>query len=360
MSLATLAKAARNLVSRMEIDANHLLRREFVPPARDMLYIETSGACNLKCRFCAYVKKHSPKVVMPDALFFDCIEQALAMGYRRFDLTPCTGDVFMDRHLFRKLAFLETCPGVGSYQFFTNFTIPSPQSVERLLRLQRLRHLTVSIYGHDLASFIAITQSTEKIYRRLLANLETLLARLGERRFELAIGFRSTRDAPRGAASDLLQLLEQFRQAGVPVNTTRVYNNWGGSITQQDVKGLAIDITGDDEVYKRGACAVLLTGVQVTANGVVNGCACRDVDATLRIGDLNEQPLREILSTRNETYMNLIAEQQRGEFRPICRSCDFYRSIYHKRSHDRRERTPLQTLDEFKAHLDDASGPEVR
>ena len=87
------------------------------------------------------------------------------------------------------------------------------------------------------------------------------------------------------------------------------------------------------------------------ATGIVNGCACRDVDATLRIGDLNEKPLREILSTQNQAWMDLIAEQQRGEFRPVCRSCDFYKSIYHARSKYRKEGLPLQTLEEFKAGL---------
>ena len=83
------------------------------------------------------------------------------------------------------------------------------------------------------------------------------------------------------------------------------------------------------------------------ATGIVNGCACRDVDVTLRIGDLNETPLAEILSLENEAYMELIEEQQAGNFRPICESCDFYKSIYHMRSTYRKQDTELQTLKEF-------------
>ena len=114
-------------------------------------------------------------------------------------------------------------------------------------------------------------------------------------------------------------------------------------------------IPSADATYKKGACALLLTAVQVMATGIVNGCACRDVDATLRIGDLNETPLREILSAKNQAYMELIDEQQRGEFRTVCRSCDYYKSIYHRRSNYRKERMPLQTLEEFKGHLDAAA-----
>jgi hypothetical protein len=88
------------------------------------------------------------------------------------------------------------------------------------------------------------------------------------------------------------------------------------------------------------------------ATGIVNGCACRDVDATLRIGDINETPLRGILSTRNQAYMQLIEEQQRGEFRPVCRSCDFYKSIYHMRVGYLRNRMATQSLGQFKTQLD--------
>ena len=226
-NLAVLANAVRDFTNRLEINANQFLGRELIPNRPDLLHVETSSACNLKCRFCAYVKKQSPKVSMPDSFFFDCVRQAVDMGFRRFELTPCTEDDFMDRSLFNKLEFLERHPEVQGYEFFTNFTIPKPKAVERLIGLEKLRHMTISVYGHDLDSFVAIAQSTPNVYRRLIANLETLLPLLDRRRFGLEIGFRSTRDVPSDARSDLLQLLERFKAARIPVRTSRVYNNWG-------------------------------------------------------------------------------------------------------------------------------------
>jgi hypothetical protein len=61
--------------------------------------------------------------------------------------------------------------------------------------------------------------------------------------------------------------------------------------------------------------------------------------------------LREILSNRNSTYMSLIDEQQRGEFRPVCQSCDMYASIHHKSSGYRKNGVALEGLAEFKASL---------
>lgn len=351
MKRHVVARAAKNTLSRVEINLNRWSGRELVPVETKILNIETSSLCNLKCRFCAYVKKDSPKVSMTDAFFRNCVTQAVAMGLTEFELTPCTGDVFMDRRAFNKFAFLDYHPDVEGYRFFTNLTIPKPIDIDRLTRLAKLRNLTVSIYGHDLASFRAVTLSTEKVYRRLIANLQALLERLDTCAFNLDIGIRTTNDAPRRPSSDLMDLVERFCVRGVRVRRAHVYNNWGGYITAADVQGLAIDLDNAQGTYKNGACSHLFTTYQIMATGIVNGCACRDVDATLRIGDLNEMPLHKILSPDNRAYLRLIEEQQRREFRPVCRYCDYYKSIYHSRAVHRKNKMKFQSIDEFKNRL---------
>jgi MoaA/NifB/PqqE/SkfB family radical SAM enzyme len=345
------ARAAKSALSRVELNFNRLVGRELVPVETTILNIETSSLCNLECVFCAYVKKSSPKVSMKDAFFEHCIAQALGLGFSQFELTPCTGDVFMDRHIWNKFQFLDDHRAVDDYRFFTNFTIPKLKDIDRLAKLRKLKNVTISIYGHDLASFLAITKSTEKVYQRLVANLKALLGQMDRLNFHLDIGIRTTKDAPRRPASELMELLERFRERGVRPRRAHVYNNWGGYVTQADVAGLAIDISGAEAVYKRGACAHLFTTYQIMATGVVNGCACRDVDATLQIGDMNVTPLRDILSPDNPVYMRLIEEQQRGDFRPVCKSCDYYKSIYHMRTNRRRDGSTFQSIEQFKDRL---------
>jgi MoaA/NifB/PqqE/SkfB family radical SAM enzyme len=352
MSFAVFAKTVRNIVTAAEINLNRSAGREFIALPIDTMNIETSSTCNLKCRICAYDKKDTPRVSMSDEAFADIVAQSIRLGYRRFNLTPCTGDAFMDRHIFNKLQMLDDNPQVQDYGFFTNFSIPDTDDIERLFQLKKLYFVIISIYGHDLESFRAITQSTEKVYHRLVSNLNALHQRLGDNRFGVEIGLRSTRDQPRKPNSDLLQALQRFKQAGIKIRTARVYNNWGGFVTEDDVKGLAIDVTGTEDTYKNGPCAMLFAGVQVRATGIVNACACRDVNTVLKIGDVNERPLREIISTQNADYMNLIDEQMRGEFRPVCRSCDFYKSIFHLSARQFRRRNKGQSLAEFKAGLD--------
>jgi MoaA/NifB/PqqE/SkfB family radical SAM enzyme len=353
MRLRVLENRLRNVLIRGEIFVNRLLGREFIPADLGAFDIETSSACNLKCRFCAYEKKQSPTVVMSNDVFFDCVNQAIDLGFDRFHLTPCTGDVFMDRHAFEKFAYLDGHPKVRGYHFFSNLTIPTHDQLMRLMGLKKLERLTISVYGHDEASFVAITKASPKIYQRLIANLDTVLAHLDEWPFKVSIGFRSTFDVPTRDSSELLALLRKFREAGVRVHASHgVYNNWGGYITQADVAGLDMHITAATEVYKSGACAKLFDAVQVMATGVVNACSCRDVDATLKIGDIQSMPLAKIISAKNAEYVRIIDEQQAGKFRPVCASCDYYRSIYHQPKSFRRGKVPTQTVQEFMGRLD--------
>jgi hypothetical protein len=353
MTPALLIKSVRNLKNAVAININRARGKEFVPKGVPTLSIETSSLCNLECRFCAYVKKSSPKVTMKDEFFRSCIGQAIDMGYRRFDLTPCTGDVFMDRGIFRKLEHLESIAGVEGYGFHTNFTIPRAGDIKRLFDLRKLSDFAISIYGHDAKTFVDITQSTEKVYRRLVYNLETLLAEIGRRKipvsfFTLHPGVASLR----GRDTEITRLLDRARAAGITVKVQKgVYNNWGGFVTNEDVRGLPIEIVGPDLIYKNGACVRLFTTVQIMASGIVNGCACRDANATLRLGDLNDMPLRDLISSRNPRYMALIEKQQKGDFPSVCQSCDMYASIYHKNSGYRKNGVELDSLEAFKNRI---------
>jgi len=297
---------------------------------------------------------------MSNEMFCDAIEQVIEIGFTRFHLTPTTGDIFMDKHLFDKLAFLDAHPKVAGYHFFTNLTIPNRDRLMQLQQLKKLEDLTISVYGHDEESFIAITKADAKIYRRLIANLETILEHVGQWPFPMWIGFRSTFDVPASDASELMALLTRFRKAGVDIHASHgIYSNWGGYISQADVSDLNIHIMSSKGPHKSGACVKLFDAVQVMATGIVNACSCRDVDATLRIGDLRETPLAKIISATNPEYLRIIEEQQEGRFRPVCKSCDYYRSIYHQPTKYRRDRIPVQTLRQFLDSLSRGGGREL-
>jgi MoaA/NifB/PqqE/SkfB family radical SAM enzyme len=286
--------------------------------------------------------------------FCDCVNQAADLGYSDFQLTPLTGEVFVDKGIFDKLDFLERHANVRAYGFFTNFTLVHEDMIERLCTLEKLRSLTISLYGHDKSSFVAITGSRERVYEDLLTNLRAIETRIQRLPFELRIGWRTEQgvDLTGRARSDLIVIVQRLRKLhGVKVSISREYNNWGGLIRQEDLEGLNIHIRPPGAVYKKGACTLIFSRMLITADGRINACACRDVDGTLCIGDLKQQPLREILSTRNERYMKLIEDQQQGRFSCVCRACDMYKSVYRARAAYKSHRQRPMTLQQFLEEL---------
>jgi len=109
---------------------------------------------------------------------------------------------------------------------------------------------------------------------------------------------------------------------------SKSFNTWGGYITQEDVEDLDMIINDASYIYKRGACALIIYKNEVLADGRLNACACRDVNATMCIGDLKTQSFKDIFSINNKKLSNLIKTQQKEIYSQVCKECDFYRSIY--------------------------------
>jgi MoaA/NifB/PqqE/SkfB family radical SAM enzyme len=332
-----------------ELAVNQRLNRQFIPRYITDFNIETSGFCNLSCKFCAYSKKNVPKKIMGQELFEKIVNQAVELGFTVFELTPCTGDVFMDKDILSKLEFLDKKEGVERYSFFTNLTVPSRDKLLSLKKLKKMSGITISIYGHDKSTFCKITNSSEKLYNKLLENLNFLIEHYKEWPFNISAGFRSEFDAEnKNNGSYLLKVIEKMRSIGIPINSSHgIFNNWGGYITQDDVNGLDMKILDNDFLPKRGACSRLIDSFLVTSSGIVNGCNCRDVDNQLEIGDINKNSLMEIISPNNPKYKKIIEDQQNGVFKEVCKNCDFYRSIYHQPKSFRSNNTVCMSVDDF-------------
>ena len=325
--------------------------RSYVPHPRTMLFIEPVTFCNLRCSFCTYRMNLRPNSVMGLETFRNVLGQATALGFGDIALTPINGDVFMDKGILDKLRLIASTPDGPGIVLYTNLIAASKDAIAEILGMPRLSLLVISVYGQDFPSFQKITGRDETQFTRLIANLAHVeeVVRQGGCPKGLSICVRTARTWRPGnpAGEDRLsRALARLVDLGVPMAAHSTLDDWGGLITQSDVKGLDMILLKGSLLPKIGPCILPFFSIQVLADGRVNACACRDISGDLVIGDLGSQSLAEIISLSNPAYAGLIERQRHGDFPRSCRGCSFYRSIHDRRIAGASPKGTL-TLEEF-------------
>ncbi|PPR10595.1 MAG: hypothetical protein CFH41_01584 [Alphaproteobacteria bacterium MarineAlpha11_Bin1] len=332
------------------LNKNRFLGRTFVPPPYSRLFVETVSFCNLKCKFCTYPKNLHPRGVMDDALFRQSIDQASELGVKEIALTPINGDVFMDRNILERLRYIEDS-SIKSHLFYTNFVGADERMILALLSMKKCRFIEISLYGHDLESFVKITGRTESQFNRLVENLETLERHLQRRRngLKIVIAFRTYRTfkLEKEISNGLLDVVFRLRAAGIEVSISSTVDNWAGDVTKEDIADIQMNLVEGRHLYRNGPCGLPFDSVQVTSSGEVNACACRDPRGTLRLGDLKFESLQDILSSVNPKWVKIVEEHESGKFSEVCRSCGFYNSIHDERRAESFGEISLISKEEF-------------
>jgi hypothetical protein len=102
------------------------------------------------------------------------------------------------------------------------------------------------------------------------------------------------------------------------------YDSWAGHIKEEELKeaGLA----PRPMPVKKGPCHRLLTSPVILADGRVNACACRDVEATLIVGDLKKESLADVLG--GKALRDLVDSHARGDFPEVCQRCTYYDPVF--------------------------------
>ena len=319
---------------------NRALERESIPRT-NLIFVITSGVCNLACRFCHYPKKTDGKVISETDRFSDYIEQVGAYGIDHISLTPMTGEAMFDKRFLEKVDAIERSGSIKSFEVYSNFILAKPEVIDGLCRSRKFHSLTISLYGQDAETFTQITQRPVNQFDRLVANLEYLLSVADRWPAHTVLGMRNGKrfdwsplvpgTGPESRLQAVLRELcshPRFQWGGNYTN----YDSWGGTVTPEDVKGLDIDISKRAGMPKVGACYMIFDEQAIMPDGRVNACACRAIDDSLIIGDLNKQTLSDVLSLSNPAYADLIERQQKGDFPAACRSCTWYKSIYFRKS----------------------------
>ncbi|MGY9019512.1 MAG: hypothetical protein ACKVHX_08615 [Alphaproteobacteria bacterium] len=120
--------------------------------------------------------------------------------------------------------------------------------------------------------------------------------------------------------TELSALLRKFAAKGANVSEDNEYDSWVVTITQDEVDPLGIKLTDGNQLYMHGTCTKVFAEIQIKADEQMHASACRDIDGSLVVGNLNQTKLKDILS------------QIQGQFNKNGRSCSSYRSNYDGRA----------------------------
>jgi len=289
------------------------------------LHVEGTNICNARCVFCAYPQMERRKQTMSMDDFRRVVGQYLEMGGRHVSLTPIVGDPFVDKHMFERLDHLMALEQVSGISFYTNAILMTPEKSERLLAYASKLHVHVSWGGFDAETWNTImgVEKFEAARDAVLALLE-LKERTGSKlRFTLAL-----RCPDSNRTGELHDRLEADRKRGlVEIAPMGDYDSWAGKVRPEELE--KVGLVPREMPYKRGACELLFTKPVVLADGRVNACACRDVEAELIVGNVNEEPLGQIWA--GARISELIERHERGDYPEVCQRCTYFVSVYNSR-----------------------------
>lgn len=260
-------------------------KKSFAPNG---ITIEPTNKCNLSCVQCdrRYMKRQSGRISM--GLFKKIIEEN---GHIQRICFTAWGEPLLHPDICEMISFARK---KSKYVLiFSNATLLTPKKVEQLID-SGLNSITFSLDG--------IGKVYEKVRGWSYQDVE--------QKIQSFISANNRKGHPSRVEINMVEFDETLGHSG------ELRRKWGNSVD-------AISVTPLMKTPKKRTvrCSKLWRSMVVYWDGTVVPC-CVDKDATLAIGNVNENSLRRMF---NGPRMRELREAHvRGDFPPICMTCNEY------------------------------------
>jgi radical SAM protein with 4Fe4S-binding SPASM domain len=310
------------------------------------ILVGTTNICNAKCAFCAYPRAVENGTletgVMTMPVFQKIITEWAESGGKQMDFTPVVGDPLIDPSLIEKIKIAHEA-GISGISFTTNGILLNHHENYKKLVDEKVSAIHISIGATDEAQYKLIYGVDQ--YKKVISGLHNLLQYNREKGEPVYVNIRF-RNAQRPSeilnSEDFVKFIKPFISANVEVNFTVDFDNWGGTIRQEELPGVMRLRKPRPEI--KIPCTSLF-GFAIRHNGSVRLCGCRmkssDLD-DLVVGNINEQSLEEISASAKTR--NIIEGFYRGERPETCKSCTLYSPVTRKWVKDRRAANGLRQI----------------
>ncbi len=279
-----------------------------------LLIIETCNICNLECVMCPYTEMTRPKSTMSMELYQKIIDDADFTGMTDICLNDY-GEPLLDKFIFERIAYAKSRGmRVG---FNSNGTL--------LLRGNNIKQILDSHLDWIVFSVDAVTKETyEKI--RVGADFEqvvTGIAKLIQTKQEMGVATPEVQISCCVQAANYTEINTQKRAFYQFFKGADIVSFTPVSIRGDKVERLTRNLDFRMPVKScryTYPCNTLFGAITVVADGSVVLC-CIDYDAKIRLGDLNNQTLKQVWES--EQFQKIRRLQMDGGCAdmPMCRNC---------------------------------------
>jgi len=334
-------KVARDTVTVEELWG----QRHFEAAGR--LITGVTNICNAKYSFCAYPKVVANKTlqtgVMPLDTFKKAVDDWASLGGTQMDLTPVVGDPLVDPGLIDKLDYAVGPGGQTNVCLTTNAILLDKNDNYRRLIDHGIHEVYISTQGTSREMY-------EKVYgvkqfEEAMSGIRHLLEynRSQGEPARIVIRFRNAEKPSEIIRSpEFKKYLQPYFSEKVRINFTVDFDNWGGTILPEDMKG---NMRMRKLPPQLNVPCISLFGVAVRHDGNVRLCACRlvrnDLD-DLVVGNLKENSMKEI--AEGDRAWATIKGFYSGQRPETCRGCTLYQPVTREWLTERaaNRRTPIQ------------------
>jgi MoaA/NifB/PqqE/SkfB family radical SAM enzyme len=228
-------------------------------------------------------------------IFKKALDDYISMGGRKISLTPTIGEPLIDPGVLEKINYAFGTSKIKKIYLYTNGILLNSNHLYKKIIDAGINEIGISCPGFEKKLFKDI-YGVDK-YDEFLSGVISLLEynRAQKDPVEISFNFRSPYLPSRVLKSpDFLKYIKPFLSKKVKCSFLVDYDNWGGSISQKDLKGI-MKLRRPFLVY-RTPC-LRMQEASILFDGGVRLCGCRFKETEfdeLVVGNVMEEPLDKI------------------------------------------------------------------
>ena len=260
--------------------------------ARILLRMESTNHCNFKCTFCPHPKMVRTKGFMDEQIFFDTIDQAAELGFKKLDLRNF-GEPILDKRL-GALAKYAHDKGLDKIYIHTNGYGLSKKILDSWGEAG-ITDVNISLSPKREFGLSRPGTNVEKMF----SCIEKAMESDSKWKHILSVDYLRTGLSTDDEEKEFFDWLEKYSL----------------------VKRIDIDIHNwaEGAAKKHKQCHRLWTSVTVLWDGQVCLC-CLDYEGEINLGNVKDTPLQEIINS--ELYREIRSKHINGVFLDKCSKCD--------------------------------------